>query len=432
MEQQQRSQKFIRQRKFLMALPLLSLPFITLLFWTMGGGGITNADARGTAKTGFNLDLPDAYLKDENEGGKMSYYDQAQTDALKKRELMKNDPYYRGGASVDTFSDDASGMGDSGYHGAGGFGSSPYTPGTYGDANETKVYDRLKQLDAVLKEPAVATSKEVGADDLARGDSRDLDRLEQLMQSMQQGNEPDPEMQQLNDMMERILDVQHPERVREKLRQSSEQRKGQVFAVESVKQPDPLSSLAGNEYRLKPIQQTASLPNGFYGLDNNEMPAVAQNAIEAVVHETQTVVSGATVKLRLLNDIVINGLLIPKDNFVYGVASLNGERLDIRIDGIRYLTRLFPVAMNVYDIDGLEGINVPGAITRDVAKQSADRSMQNIGFTGIDPSWQMQAAGAGVEAAKSLFSKKVKLIKITLKAGYKVLLYDEQQKQADK
>jgi conjugative transposon TraM protein len=167
-------------------------------------------------------------------------------------------------------------------------------------------------------------------------------------------------------------------------------------------------------------------------LENGQASSNVQNAIEAVIHETQTVVTGATIKMRLLNDVFINGTTVPKDNFIYGVANLSGDRLRIQINGIRYQNHLFPVALNIYDTDGLEGVNVPGAVTRDVAKQSADRSMQNIGLSGVDPSWQVQAAGAGVEAAKSLFSKKVKLVKVTLKAGYKILLYDEKQKQADK
>jgi hypothetical protein len=82
-------------------------------------------------------------------------------------------------------------------------------------------------------------------------------------------------------------------------------------------------------------------------------------------------------------------------------------------------------------MDGLSGIHIPGAITRDVAKQSADRSMQTIGLTSLDPSWQAQAAGAGIEAAKTLVSRKVKLIKVTVKAGYQVLLRDEKQKQSN-
>jgi hypothetical protein len=57
--------------------------------------------------------------------------------------------------------------------------------------------------------------------------------------------------------------------------------------------------------------------------------------------------------------------------------------------------------------------------------------MQTIGLASLDPSWQAQAAGAGIEAAKTLVSRKVKLVKVTVKAGYQVLLRDEKQKQSN-
>jgi conjugative transposon TraM protein len=163
-------------------------------------------------------------------------------------------------------------------------------------------------------------------------------------------------------------------------------------------------------------------------LDNNSNNDEQQNAIQAVVQETQTLVSGATIKLRLTDDVYINGVLIPKDNFVYGMASLNGERLHISISTIRYQNNILPVALSVYDMDGLAGIYIPGAITRDVAKQSADEATQSIGLTTMDPSLGAQAASAGIQAAKTLISKKVKLVKVTVKAGYQVLLRDNNQK----
>jgi conjugative transposon TraM protein len=431
--EQQRSQKFIRQRRFFMALPLLALPFITLLFWALGGGKITQADAQAQNKKGIKLELPGAHLKDNDGLNKMGYYDQANADTLKRRELMKNDPYYRDGSLSLSSMDVAALSTDSGYPPRQSMTASPYRSG-YQDANEAKVYGRLKQLDDALNAP-VNKQQEYKPTNPSSGNmanGKDMDRLEQMMQAMQQGDGANPEMQQLDGMMERILDMQHPERVQEKLRQASAMRKGQVFAVSSARRPDPISILGTNENNHQAIQPMTASQSGFYSFDNLLPSPDTQNAIEAVVHETQTIMSGATVKLRLLNDIFINGILIPRDNFIYGTANLSGERLRIQIAGVRYLNRLFPVAMNVYDTDGLEGINVPGAITRDVAKQSADRSMQNLGFTSVDPSWQVQAAGAGVEAAKSLFSRKVKLVKVTLKAGYQVLLYDEKQKQSDK
>ena len=61
---QQHSTKFLRRRKFLLVLPLLVIPFVTLAFRALGGG--KGADAR-TEQTsphqGLNLELPGASIK---------------------------------------------------------------------------------------------------------------------------------------------------------------------------------------------------------------------------------------------------------------------------------------------------------------------------------------------------------------------------------
>lgn len=252
--------------------------------------------------------------------------------------------------------------------------------------------------------------------------SLDVDRLEQMMVMMNQHTGEDPEMEQINRMLDKILDVQYPERVQERLKQTSEAHRGQVFVVSSQKKDNSIT-------RLNTDHLAGGTTNGFYSLNGAIIIEDSQNAIQAVIHETQTLVDGSTVKLRIINDVFINGVSIPKDNFLFGIASLRGERLSIKINSVRYHNSLFPVELSVYDLDGLDGIYIPGAITRDVAKQSADRSMQTIGLTSLDPSWGAQAASAGIEAAKTLFSRKVKLIKVTVKAGYQVLLRDEKQKQ---
>uniref|UniRef100_UPI0013D45FFD conjugative transposon protein TraM n=1 Tax=Escherichia coli TaxID=562 RepID=UPI0013D45FFD len=81
------------------------------------------------------------------------------------------------------------------------------------------------------------------------------------------------------------------------------------------------------------------------------------------------------------------------------------------------------------DMDGLPGIHIPGAITRDVAKQSADSGLQLMELTSVDPSLKAQAAAAGISSVKSLMSRKVKQVKVLVKAGYRVLLKDKNVEQ---
>lgn len=435
MEKQVKTPKMIRQRRFLLVLPMLALPFMTMIFWALGGGKVEKVEAQAAVKKGFNINLPDANLKDDKPMDKMSYYDQAQLDSIKFLELVKNDPNYKNigladtdeylSGKEDTFQlpTDERGLNTSLYGGRGG-----------NDPHTDKIYRKLAELDREMSKPVPASMEDDPYDmyqrtpgrgnNSATVNSSDVDRLEQMMNMMNQPAGEDPEMKQLNGMLDKILDVQYPERVQEKMKQTSQANKGQVFAVSSQTKENNITLLNAD-------LSAGGTTNGFYSFTGTTAIEDSQNAIQAVIHETQTIVDGSTVKLRLVNDIFINGVRIPKDNFIYGIASLRGERLSIKITSVRYNNSLFPVELAVYDMDGLDGIYIPGAITRDVAKQSADRSMQTIGLTSLDPSWGAQAASAGIEAAKTLFSKKVKLIKVTVKAGYQVLLRDEKQKQSN-
>jgi conjugative transposon TraM protein len=437
MEKQTHSPKFLRQRKFFTMLPLLVLPFITLMFWALGGGKTNEANAKESSK-GFNMQLPDAYLKEDKRLDKLSYYEKAASDSAKLKEQMKNDPYYNYEDTNALLVTGSLARGiDNKNSSLSHINTSPYSGSVKYDPNEAKVYQKMEQLNKALNQPAQIQEQEQPADNpeassyqTSTGVSEaDIDRLEQMMQTMNQPDGEDPEMQQLNGMLEKILDIQHPGRVEEKLRQVSEARKGEVFAVAVNNSNDPVSLLDSHSAAAAPDTDTQfpGQSNGFFSLADFNVSSDIPNAIQAVIHETQTLAAGSTVKLRLLQDIYINGVLIPKDNFLYGTASLNGERLAIKINSIRYGNSLFPVELTVYDLDGLNGIYIPGAITRDAAKHSADRAVQGFGITSLDPSLGAQAANAGIDAARNLFSKKVKQIKVTVKAGYQVLLLDEKQ-----
>lgn len=432
MEQQVTTSKMMRQRRFLLVLPLLVLPFITMIFWALGGGKVKNGQAQAAVKKGFNINLPDANLKNDKPMDKMSYYEQAQMDSIKFLELVKNDPNYKNIGATNT-DKDLSGEEEIIQTPADkrGLNTSLYDSQEHNDPNTDKIYRKLAELDKEMNKPIPSEDEYNHMYQGTKGKSSnsttvnysDVDRLEQMMNMVNQNTGEDPELQQLNGMLDKILEVQYPERVHEKLKQTSETGRGQVFAV-SFKKDNSITHLDTEHL-------TGGAVNGFYSLIGTTAIEDSHNAIQAVIHETQTFVDGSTVKLRLLNDVFINGVHIPKDNFLYGVASLRGERLSIKINSVRYNNSLFPVELSVYDMDGLNGLYIPGAITRDVAKQSTDRSMQTIGLTSLDPSWQAQAAGAGIEAAKTLASRKVKLIKVTVKAGYQVLLRDEKQKQSN-
>ncbi|MFV8342080.1 conjugative transposon protein TraM [Flavobacterium sp. XS2P39] len=431
MEQRKKSPKMLKQRKLFLVMPVLVLPFITILFWALGGGKMDAANATLVEKEGFNIKLPGSNLKESSALDKMSYYEQAKLDSTKLEELIKKDPNYLSqafpGDSLEAVS------GSSYNRSSSRKGSNGLNTTMYRDPNEEKVHEKLEALQRAMNTPA-PSRQNPDFDNYAKEStnamhSDDVDRLEEMMQSMNsQNNDQDPELKQLSGMLESILDIQHPDRMQEKLKKVSEAQRGQVFAIATKTTEDNISSLQIT--RTNPIDGQ-SKSNAFYSLEDLSNADYDQNAVAAVIHETQTIVNGSTVKLRLSNAIFINGVQIPKNNFLFGIASLKGERLIIKINSLRFNNSLFPVELAVYDMDGLNGIYIPGAINRDVAKESGDRSMQTLGVASLDDSWGAQAAGVGIEAAKTLLSKKVKLVKVVVKAGYQVLLRDEKQKQND-
>lgn len=378
----QHSAEFLRNRKFLMVLPLLVLPFLTMALWALGGGkGNRNLTAVQDAQKGFNTELPQAKFNPDEKQDKFSIYESSAKDTQETNGIY----------SQLAFSESGEGL---------------------TDPNEDRINEKLAQINSEINRQTSEGSPYSSGRSRTNGYSgnmgTDVNRLEDLMQNMQSGNGDDPEMRQLNTLLEKVLDIQHPGRAREKQKEASLNNAEGAYAVHVADGKESLFSMA------KDI-------NSKYA-DN------VANAIQALIHQDQEIVSGSVVKLRLLDSIYVNGTLIPKNEFVYGIASVDAERLKIEIITLRYRNSILPVALSAYDMDGLEGLYIPGAITRDAAKSGVDDAIQSLQIMTMDPSVSAQVAGAGIQAAKGLFSRKAKLVRVKVKAGYQLLLRDNNQK----
>ena len=427
MEKKNQTAKHLRQRKFFMILPLLIMPFLTLMFWALGGGKGNDVNAQTNLSAGINLKLPDAKLKDDKHLDKLSFYQQAALDSAKAKEAEKLDPYWNKSFShfkdsvlnnekISLKDDDRSLITDYGM-----------------DANKMKVYNKLDELKKVLNNSQEASNYKQQNNNRqysmqSYSSSNDVARLQAMMQKMTEEKSEDPEINQLNNMLDKIIAIQNPEQAAN----NKDEKENKALSVKAKKQKASVSLLkpdTTNDSLTDTNIQTV-VPNGFYSDERfaGNDDTINGNAIEAIIPETQSVVTGATVKLVLSNDVTINDMLLPSGTLVYGTASLSNERLKISVNSIRFQNSILPVSLDVYDMDGQEGIYVPGSINRTVAKESANNAVSGIGTTTLDPSLGAQAASAGIEAAKTLFTKKVKLIRLTIRGGYKVLLRDSHDK----
>ena len=158
--------------------------------------------------------------------------------------------------------------------------------------------------------------------------------------------------------------------------------------------------------------------------------ASEKNTITACVHGNQTVTDGQTVRLRLLEPMRVSGRIIPRNALLVGAARVQGERLDIGISSLEYDGTIIPVELAVYDTDGQSGIFIPNSQEIDAAKEIGANMGSSLGSSiNISTNAGAQLAsdlGKGViQGVSQYISKKMRTVKVHLKAGYKVLLYQE-------
>ncbi|MDB5158710.1 MAG: traM [Mucilaginibacter sp.] len=340
---------------------LLVLPLFILPLVTLGFWKLHQAPLSGRAAQtpGLNASLPGAkFDKHEKAGNKMSFYDQAKQDSARVRS-NDNNPL------VKQF----------------GFKQPDKTINTttpvatnYTDPNVTRINQKLADINKQISQPITApvTTPPIVKQEDNKQLTEQVSRLEGLMKNINTTQEADPQMQQLSQMLEKIQQIQHPEMVK------------------------------------APIK-TETTENAF-------------KAIPAIIDGNQKVLQGGAVRLKLNDSLTIKGQLIPKGTPIFGTANITNQRLLLEIKNIRLGEAIIPVNLTVYSEDSMPGIPAPEAELAGAAGNGADNAVSSMQFLSMDQNLATQAAAGGIQAAKGLFSKKVRRIKVHLKNGYPVLL----------
>ena len=170
---------------------------------------------------------------------------------------------------------------------------------------------------------------------------------------------------------------------------------------------------------------------GFHTAIGTE-DVTGKNTIAASVQGDQTLTDGQTVKLRLLEPMRVSGRVIPRNTLLVGAARLQGERLGIGITSLEHGGSIIPVELEVYDSDGQAGIFIPGSMEIDAAKEIGANMGSSLGSSiniSTDAGAQLASdLGRGaIQGISQYISKRMRTVKVHLKSGYKVLLYQEKE-----
>jgi len=156
--------------------------------------------------------------------------------------------------------------------------------------------------------------------------------------------------------------------------------------------------------------------------------SVGKNTIAAVIAGNQSVTNGQSVKLRTTEPMWIGNRLIPRNTTVVGAARLQDERLEIEITSVETGGSIYEVELKVYDSDGQEGINIPNSMESDALHEIGANMGSTMGSSiniSTDAGAQIASdVGRGlINGVSQYLTKKMRTVKVHLKSGYKVMLY---------
>jgi hypothetical protein len=409
------TQEFLKKRQMMLFAPLPIVLCLTALFAVGGGGkGVAAATAASNAPgaSGLNLSLPSA--------GKTTLFENkmqaaaAPQDSNRHNNLAFAPPITTAaGAAPDTPGTPGAGSQPAGVN----YAVQPGQPGQKydpnADPNVVAMQTRMQRLQEqtstqpgaapatapVASSARTSSAAVAGAPAAPAHDTRmdaSLKELDELKNQYQQ----------------RLLAMNSPATSAAAAPVATSAATTKKMTVITQVRPSVVSSLR---------TQTAPATNGFHTVGESST-AGNVNSVPAVIHSDQVVEAGSTVKLRLLQDVQLEGHLIPRNSFLYGTCSLAGNRLTIAATSVQFQGNLLPVSLKAFDIDGNEGLNIPGSIDRDALKQGAAQGVSSADMLTMSPSLGAQAAGIAIQTGKALTGRKIKTVKIHLKANYQLLL----------
>ena len=361
-------------RKSLLVLPLIVLPGLCLIFFALGGGR-GDAKSGGLAAFGLNLQLPKASVEGRQLLNKKLQYEQANRDSLRKAQIRMQDPYRRDtGMSRPVFPMSSA---PSREHPGRVAPNATAQPLFASDPRADQLLAKLQQLKQAVRQ--TKASEPLSPHPVPAFPQSVISRP--AVPAFSDDTAGDAKVGRLNDLLDKVIRIRHPE-------------------------------------EAKPLAATPSHVDEVLPADSGA------NAISAVVADNQVLVAGMTIALRITDSVRVNGSNLKPGQMVYGTVSVNGDRMLVHIGALRYDRSLYTTDLQAYDLDGIAGLHIPGVLSRDVAKESADQGVSSLNVLNVDPSLGAQAASAGIQTVKTFASRKVRQVRVSLPAGYQLLLRD--------
>ena len=156
-------------------------------------------------------------------------------------------------------------------------------------------------------------------------------------------------------------------------------------------------------------------------------PSIARNTLSVVVDRTTTIRQGDFLRLRLAEPARIEGMALPPNTVLIAQSTIDGNRMKLHVTSVEHAGRILAVKLSAFDLDGQEGLSIPGSEEVSALKEVGAGVGGTVGtsFTFASSAKDQliaEAARGVMQGASQLLQKKLRTIKVTVKSGHRLFL----------
>lgn len=146
--------------------------------------------------------------------------------------------------------------------------------------------------------------------------------------------------------------------------------------------------------------------------------------IKAMIDQTTKAQEGTRLRFKLLDDVTIDSVTLPKGTYLYGTVSGFGmQRVKATVESILVGDRFIKVSLSVYDIDGMEGFYVPQSAFRDFVKNAGSRAaQQNMQFNSSGSS--LNAESMALQALQNIYQSATSAVSANIRKNRARIKYN--------
>lgn len=199
---------------------------------------------------------------------------------------------------------------------------------------------------------------------------------------------------------------------------------------EDVPQPqDDAATVIGDSAPVRRSSAMSTLDSnpgqGFSSLsaDDDKVPTDEKYPFECMFVRAEKVRNGSRVSVRLLEDMVVGGTLIPKNTHLMAMCAIS-ERLNLTVSSVEMNSKIYQLGYEAYDTDGGKGIYCPDL------GGDARRSVKSRGFSAIGQvigGRMARLASEAVQTGVSVAQSKSGEVTVSVPSGYRFFIVRKQR-----